>query len=60
MYLKVSKECSFHTKFIKQAFVYFNEKLHCCHGHRHYITSLRQMCYVTYGHNIIYDMLSTE
>ena len=41
--------------------VYFNEHLHLCNGHRHDVTCSRRKCYVTYGHNIIYDMaLSTE
>ena len=42
-------------------FGYFNENLHCCHGRRYDITSFRLKCYVTCGHNVIYDMtLSTE
>ena len=42
-------------------FVYFNENLHCCNGHRHDVTCPRQKVYVTCGHNIIYDMtLSTD
>ena len=41
--------------------VYFNEKLHCCNGSGHDFTCSRQKCYVTCGHNIIYDItLSTE
>ena len=39
-------------------FVYFNENLHCCKGGRYDVTC---RCYVTCGHNIVYDMtLSTE
>ena len=42
-------------------FFYFNENLHCCNGHCHYITCSHQKCYVMCGNNIIYDMtLSTE
>ena len=42
-------------------FVYFHENVHCCEGRRHDITCSSQKCYVTCGHNIIYDMtLSTE
>ena len=42
-------------------FVYFNENVHCCHGHRHDVTCFHQKWHVTCGHNIIYDMmLSTE
>ena len=42
-------------------FVYFNENLHCCNGHCHDVTCSRRKCYVTCGHNIIYDMtVSTE
>ena len=42
-------------------FVYFNEKMHCCNGCPHDATCARLKCYVTGGHNIIYDMtLSTE
>ena len=45
-------------------FVYFNEKLHCCHGCQdgcsHDVAS-RRKCYVKCGHNIIDDMtLSTQ
>ena len=41
--------------------VYFNENVHCCHGHRHHVTCFRRKCHVTCGHNIIYDMaLFTE
>ena len=39
----------------------FQRKMHCCHGRRHDVTCFRRKCYVTCGHNIIYDMtLSTE
>ena len=44
-------------------FVYFNEKLHCYNGRRHDVICSGPKCYVTCGHNIIYDMmlqLSTE
>ena len=37
-------------------FVYFNEKIHCCHGRRHDVTCSRRKCYVMCGHNIIYNM----
>ena len=40
---------------------FFNGKLHCCNGRRHDVTCSRLKCYVTCGHNKIYDMtLSTE
>ena len=40
---------------------YFNENLHCRHGSGHDATCSPRKCYVTCGHNIIYDMtLSTE
>ena len=43
------------------AFVYFNENLHCCNGCRHDVTCSRRECNVIIGHNIIYHMtLSTE
>ena len=39
----------------------FSTSVHCCHGRRHDVTCSRQKCYVTCGHNIIYDMtLYTE
>ena len=42
-------------------FVYFNENLHRCNGCCHDVTYFHRKCYVTCGHNIIYDMtLSTE
>ena len=42
-------------------FVYFHANLHCCNGRRHDATHSRRKCYVTCGHNIIYDMmLSTD
>ena len=31
--------------------------LHCCNGRRHDVTCSRRKCYVTCGHNIIYDMM---
>ena len=37
-------------------FVYFNENLHCSNGRHHDATCSRRKCYVTCGHNIIYDM----
>ena len=37
-------------------FVYFNDNLHCCHGRRHDVKGSHWKCYVTCGHNIIYDM----
>ena len=41
--------------------VYFNENLLCCNGRRHDVACSRRKCYVTCGHNIIYDLpLSTE
>ena len=41
--------------------VYFNESLHCCNGRRHDVTCSRRKCFVSCGHNIIYDMMfSTE
>ena len=36
-------------------FVYFNENLHCCNRQRHDVTCSRRKCYLTCGHNIIYD-----
>ena len=42
-------------------FVYFDDNLHCCNVRRQDVTCSRRKCYVTCGHNIIYDMaLSTE
>ena len=42
-------------------FVYFNGKFALCHRCRQYVTGLHRKCYVTCGHNIIFDMtLSTE
>ena len=42
-------------------FVNFYENFHCCNGRRNDFTCSRPKCYVTCGHNIIYDMrLSTE
>ena len=37
-------------------FVYFNGNLNCCNRRRNDITCSRRKCYVTCGHNIIYDM----
>ena len=37
-------------------FVYLNEKLHYCNGRRHDVTCSRRKCYVTCGHNMIYDI----
>ena len=34
----------------------FNENLHCCNERRHGVTCSCRKCYVTFGHNIIYDM----
>ena len=36
-------------------FVYFNEKLHCCHGRRHVVTCSSQKCYITCGMTLSYD-----
>ena len=36
-------------------FVYFNQNLHF-RGRRYDVTCSHRMCYVTCGHNIIYDM----
>ena len=42
-------------------FVYFNENLHCSNIRRHDVTCSHEKCYVTWGHNIIFEMtLSTE
>ena len=42
-------------------FVNFHENVHFCYGGHHDITRSFRKCYVTCGHNIIYEiMLSTE
>ena len=40
-------------------FDHFNVNLHSCNGRRHDVTCSRQKCYVTRGHNIICDMMSS-
>ena len=46
---------------LSSKFVYFNENLHCCNGHRHDVTCSCGKCYVMCSYNIIYYMtLSTE
>ena len=37
-------------------FVYFDENLHCQHGHLLDVTCSRRKCYVMCGHNIIYNI----
>ena len=47
---------NFNTTLLPSKFVYFNENLHCCKGCHHDVTCSPRKCYVTCGHNIIYDM----
>ena len=37
-------------------FVNFNENVQCSDGRRHDVTCSCRKCYLTFGHNIIYDM----
>ena len=58
-----SRECmTFQKSFLSPLkLTLFQRKMHCCQRRRHDVTCSRRNCYVTCGHNIIYDMtLSTE